>query len=304
MPGMPLQVICYERADDIGFGVSGVVTRARGIRSTFPDLDPAQIPMAAPVTNEKLVYLLDPVGASRRSRALRFADGLLRSVRRLRSWIITPSSCLILRDFCTRTMGLCFPSGNSTQWVGGQLMASGTVQIWPGMPVPSALIEDGKVSGVRLVDQGVDRDGNPDARLHAGNGYSRGALTVIGDGPVGAISRDLDNRLGMPAGNEVREWALGMKFVIELRPDVAASARNGDSHLWLPRTGDLRLPLCASGRRGVGGNLCAFVVRLSRADFVPVFAALHSAPVSVEISGRRQAAFVGCEVAAGIGQAR
>ena len=29
MPGMPPQVICYERADDIGFGVSGVVTRAR-----------------------------------------------------------------------------------------------------------------------------------------------------------------------------------------------------------------------------------------------------------------------------------
>jgi hypothetical protein len=28
-PGMPLQVICYERADDLGFGVSGVVTRAR-----------------------------------------------------------------------------------------------------------------------------------------------------------------------------------------------------------------------------------------------------------------------------------
>src|SRR5271166_3152690 len=78
MPGMPLQVICYERADDIGFGVSGVVTRARGIRASFPDLDPAQIPMATPVTSEKLVYLLDPIGASRRSFALRFADRMLR----------------------------------------------------------------------------------------------------------------------------------------------------------------------------------------------------------------------------------
>ena len=47
-PGLPLQVICYERADDIGFGVSGVVTRARGIRASLPDLDPSQIPMAAP----------------------------------------------------------------------------------------------------------------------------------------------------------------------------------------------------------------------------------------------------------------
>jgi electron-transferring-flavoprotein dehydrogenase len=34
MPGMPLQVICYERADDVGFGVSGVVTKARGIAAS------------------------------------------------------------------------------------------------------------------------------------------------------------------------------------------------------------------------------------------------------------------------------
>jgi len=54
-PGLPLQVVCYERADDISFGVSGVVTRARGIRATLPDLDPHQIPMATPVTREKVV---------------------------------------------------------------------------------------------------------------------------------------------------------------------------------------------------------------------------------------------------------
>src|ERR1039457_4904021 len=79
-PGMPLQVICYERADDVGFGVSGVVTRARGIRATIPDLDPAEIPMATPITEERLVYLLDPVGASRRSRPLKAVDRLLRTL--------------------------------------------------------------------------------------------------------------------------------------------------------------------------------------------------------------------------------
>ena len=34
MAGMPPQVLCYERADDIAFGVSGVVTRARTIKAT------------------------------------------------------------------------------------------------------------------------------------------------------------------------------------------------------------------------------------------------------------------------------
>src|SRR5512136_1272792 len=55
VPGLPPQVLCYERADDIGFGVSGVVTRARGIRHSFPDLDPATIPMATPVSTEKVL---------------------------------------------------------------------------------------------------------------------------------------------------------------------------------------------------------------------------------------------------------
>ena len=59
MPGMPLQVVCYERAEDIGFGVSGVVTKARSIKESFPDLDCTQIPMACPVKDEKMVYLLD-----------------------------------------------------------------------------------------------------------------------------------------------------------------------------------------------------------------------------------------------------
>ena len=80
-PGMPLQVVCYERADDPGFGVSGVVTRARGIRAAFPDLDASQIPMATPVKREKVLYLLDPIGASRRSATLRAADAAIRAAR-------------------------------------------------------------------------------------------------------------------------------------------------------------------------------------------------------------------------------
>jgi electron-transferring-flavoprotein dehydrogenase len=218
-PGLPLQVICYERADDIGFGVSGVVTRARGIRASFPDLEPAQIPMAAAVADEKVVYLLDPVGASRRSRALRAGDRCLRALGRILGVAHNAFELPYTPSFLHKKDGLVLSIGQFNQWVGAQLMSSGAVQIWPGMPVDEALIEDGKVLGVRLVDQGVDRQGNPESSFTAGMDI-RAALTVIGDGPVGAVGHDLDTRLGTPPGNEVREWALGMKFVIELRPDV------------------------------------------------------------------------------------
>src|ERR1022692_2248885 len=79
-PGLPLQVMCYERADDVSFGVSGVVTRARGIRASMPDLDASQIPMAVTVKQEKVAYLLDPNDASRRSATVAFGDGLIRSL--------------------------------------------------------------------------------------------------------------------------------------------------------------------------------------------------------------------------------
>ena len=48
MPGMPLQVLCYERSDDTSFGVSGVVSKARGIRRSLPDLNLPKYPWPIP----------------------------------------------------------------------------------------------------------------------------------------------------------------------------------------------------------------------------------------------------------------
>jgi electron-transferring-flavoprotein dehydrogenase len=44
----------------------------------------------------------------------------------------------------------------------------------------------------------------------------RARLTVVGDGPVGAVGQKLDERFGLPENHARREWALGMKMVIEL----------------------------------------------------------------------------------------
>jgi len=218
-PGLPPQVICYERADDIGFGVSGVVTRPRGIRASFPDLDPAEIPMAAPVTSEELLYLLDPVGASRRSPLLRAADRLLRLCRGLLPMEREALRLPYTPPFLRKHGGLVLSIGQFTQWVGAQVMGTGAVQVWPGTPVAAPLIEDGRVAGVRLVDQGTDRRGEPEAGFMPGMDI-RAALTVVGDGPVGPVGRQLDERFGLPPGRHRREWAVGMKMVVDLREDV------------------------------------------------------------------------------------
>ena len=108
--------------------------------------------------------------------------------------------------------------GQFNQWVASQLMATGLVQIWPGTPVNTPLFSSESVLGVRLADQGVDSAGSPAEGFLPGMDV-RAELTVVGDGPVGAIGKAIDERLGLPLHHARREWALGMKMVIELPED-------------------------------------------------------------------------------------
>jgi len=217
-PGMPLQVICYERADGLGFGVSGAVTRARGIRGSFPGVDLTQIPMSAQVKKEKVVYLLDPLRASRRDFAFKAADRALRSLGFLFGVKHEAFELPYTPPFLRKHDGLVLSLGQFNQWVSDQVAPSGLVQIWPGMPVAEPLIDGSTVTGVRLADQGTDLQGRPEAGFTPGMDL-RAALTVVADGPVGAVGRKIDAQLGLPEGHESREWALGMKMVVELRED-------------------------------------------------------------------------------------
>ncbi len=217
-PGMPLQVLCYERADDIASGVSGVVTRAQGIRTSFPALNPEEIPMAANVCHERVLYLLDPHGASRRSTLLQLVDFILRLGGKLVGVTDHAFELPWTPKFLHKNGGLVLSIGQFNQWVGSQLMATGLVQIWPGSPVSKPLISDRKVQGIRLADQGVDQSGAPTEGFMPGMDI-HAPLTVVGDGPVGQIGRELDKKFGLPEGHARREWALGMKFVIELPED-------------------------------------------------------------------------------------
>ena len=166
MPGLPLQVVCYERADDIGFGVSGVVTRARSIRASFPGArSRRQSQWRARSSEEKVLYLLDPIGASRRSAGVKAWYRLLpRSTDscRYNHALNSPTPA-----FLHKQDGLVLSIGQFNQWVGSQLMASGLVQIWPGMPVAHRSSKETGSSGVQVADQGTDQARHPAAGLPA-----------------------------------------------------------------------------------------------------------------------------------------
>jgi electron-transferring-flavoprotein dehydrogenase len=215
-PGMPVQVLCYERADDIGFGVSGVVTRGRAIRESFPDFDPAQIPMAAEVAEERVLYLLDPHGASRRSATLKAADAGIRGLRGMLPFEHDALRLPWTPSFLHKTGGVLLSMGQFTQWVGNQVMATGAAVVMPGSPVAGPLFEGDQVVGVRMADQGVDKSGRPEPGMYAPGMDVKARLTVAADGPVGPVGRALDEKFGMPEGHHVRDWAVGLKVVVEL----------------------------------------------------------------------------------------
>ncbi|MDI9385339.1 MAG: 4Fe-4S ferredoxin [Verrucomicrobiota bacterium] len=215
MPGLPLQVLCYERADDVGFGVSGVVSRARGIRDSFPDLDPSDIPMAHEVTEERMLYLLDPVGIRNRPWNLKAADRTVRALKFMLDYDRDAVALPFIPGFLKKEPGLVFSIGQFNQWVSSRLMESGMVQLWPGTPIHEPLIEDQQVVGVRLMDQGTDAKGEPEAGFMPGMDI-RARLTVVGDGPVGSVGQALDRHFGLPEGHHQREWAVGMKMLVDL----------------------------------------------------------------------------------------
>lgn len=214
-PGLPLQVICYERADDIGFGVSGIVTRGRSIRTSFPDLDVAQIPLGSSVAAEEVYYLLDPIGASRRSSSLRLVDAFLKGTRWVWPYAYDSIRLPWIPQFLRKHDGFVLSMGQFMQWVGGQVLASGTVQIWPGTPVSAPLWDNRAVCGIRLIEQGTDKNGVPIEGYMPGMDI-KAALSVVGDGPVGSIGSQIDEKLGFPEGNRQHEWAIGMKMVVDL----------------------------------------------------------------------------------------
>ncbi len=222
-PGQPLQVLCYERADDLGFGVSGVVTRARGLKASVPDFDPAQIPLCSPVSNERVMYLLDPIGASRRSLPHRLVDRVARAFGPLLRVRDDSFDLPYIPPFLHKGDGVVMSIGQFNSWVGSRLMGSGLVQIWPGSPVAEPLIEGRRVVGVRMVDQGIEKNASPDTATMPGMDV-KAALTVVGDGPVGFVGRALDRHFGMPPGHHTMEWAVGMKVVVDLPPGCALPA--------------------------------------------------------------------------------
>jgi electron-transferring-flavoprotein dehydrogenase len=109
-----------------------------------------------------------------------------------------------------------------TQYLGGLCEAAGA-EIYTGFPAAELLRSGGRVTGVRIGDKGVDRQGRHKPNYEPGPHVEARAV-VLGEGPSGMLTEHLIAANGL-AGFNPPSYALGIKELIEIptRPGLAGT---------------------------------------------------------------------------------
>jgi electron-transferring-flavoprotein dehydrogenase len=94
------------------------------------------------------------------------------------------------------------------------------VDVFPGFPAAEALVEDGRVAGVRLGDMGLDRDRKPGPNYAPGADI-RAGTTILAEGCRGSVTKQLVARLGLAEGRQPQSYGLGIKELWQLPPGRA-----------------------------------------------------------------------------------
>ena len=288
MPGLPLQVICYERADDIGFGVSGVVTRARGIRASLPgSRSGADSDGGAGQRGEGRLPARSASAPAAGPRALRAATRMLRA--RWASPIdTTPSSCPYIPPFLHKHDGLVLSLGpvhasGSAQ----QLMATGRGADLAG-DARGRAAHRGRPRRRRAPGRpGRGQAGQARRRLHARHGRARGADRGRRRSGRRGRPRSSTSTSACRTGTTSDEWAVGMKMVVDLPEDVDLEPGTVFHTFGYPEPEIFGFLYVHPGpRRRRSGIFVPVLVRQPGAHRVPLPAALHAAPVPLALPRR------------------
>ena len=186
--GRPLElsIALIDKGREIGsHAISGAVLDPRALRELLPDFDKDGCPLESPVTADG-VWFLTPRG--------RFALP-----------IVPPP----LRNHGNYVASL----GKVVRWLATRAESAG-IDLFPGFPAASALVEGDRVVGVRTGDRGLDRNGNRKPNFEQGIDI-RARVTVLAEGPLGTVTKQLVGRFGLDAGRHPQVYALGVKEVWE-----------------------------------------------------------------------------------------
>lgn len=186
-----IQIAVLEKASGLGeHSLSGAVVNPRAFRELFPDLAVSDFPFRAPVTNERVYFMMG-------GRAQR---------------IPTPPTMQNHGHYIASLSEI-------VRWLGEKAEGLG-VNIFTGFPAASLMMDGDQVVGVRTTPTGLMRDGTP------GGGYTpptdiSARVTVLSEGTRGALSQAWMQQAGIKSENP-QIFALGVKEIWETKKPLDA----------------------------------------------------------------------------------
>ena len=187
--GEPLSVAVIEKGREAGaHSLSGAVLDLSALRDLVPDFAAKGAPVAADVHEERVYFLTA-------SRALQLP-------------LIPPP----LQNHGHAVISL----SAFTRWLHAQVEAAG-VDVFTGFAGREVLLDGARVVGVRTGDRGIDKHGQPKPGFEPGVDILA-KVTIFCDGVRGNLTKDLTARLGLGAGRDPPQFAIGVKELWELPP--------------------------------------------------------------------------------------
>ena len=189
---VPDAVVClFEKGSEIGAHIlSGAVIEPRALNELLPDWAARGAPLATEAGQDRFLFLTA-------TRAFRLP---------------TPPSLHNAGNYIVSLGDVC-------RWLAGQAEALG-VEIYPGFAGATALIEAGRVVGVRTGDMGVAPDGTRTANFQPGMEL-RATYTLLAEGCRGSISKHIMREFDLRRGAAPQTYAIGIKELWEIPADRA-----------------------------------------------------------------------------------
>jgi len=181
-----LNIAVLEKAGALGeHCLSGAVVNPRAFQELFPETSLADFPFRQAVSGEA-VYFLTAHGSHR---------------------LPTPPT---MRNHGYFTASL----SEMVRWLGEQAEGLG-INLFPGFPVDSLLVDGARVKGVRTTPSGLDRESEPTSN-YAEPTELTGRITVLAEGTRGPLGQAYRAWQGITSSNP-QIFALGVKEVWETR---------------------------------------------------------------------------------------
>jgi electron-transferring-flavoprotein dehydrogenase len=185
--GKDLSVTVIDKAKEVGSHIcSGAVMDPKALRELIPDFEAQGAPLESPVKEDYVSFLTEGEAV--------FLPFLPPSLRQEGNYIIS--------------------LGQMVRWLGRQAESLG-VNLFPGFPAVDALLEKGRVLGVRTGDKGIDKHGQKKPNYEPGVDI-RAKVTIVNEGPRGSLTRILSEQFGLAEGRAPQVYATGVKEIWEL----------------------------------------------------------------------------------------